>query len=203
MGLINAVFAPFIVCYLLMYSFFRYFEASLPQTYSVARIDLTDSFRIQEYHKNPSSIGSRQFTPLARWKFREFNELPHLFQQRLAQAHPLADQYINHYPKAKTVLLSRFVAFLAGSFAAVLILFSLIDPDAFLHFEITPGRTVLFYIGVFGTVLAVARGMLPDENRVVDPELLMREIVEHTHYMPAEWKDKLHSTEVSPSPGCG
>ncbi|GAA5982646.1 hypothetical protein JCM10908_006731 [Rhodotorula pacifica] len=175
MGLINAVFAPFIVCYLLMYSFFRYFE---------------------EYHKNPSSIGSRQFTPLARWKFREFNELPHHFQQRLAQAHPLADQYINHYPKAKTVLLSRFVAFLAGSFAAVLILFSLIDPDAFLHFEITPGRTVLFYIGVFGTILAVARGMLPDENRVVDPELLMREIVEHTHYMPAEWKDKLHSTEV-------
>ena len=151
----------------------------------------------QEYHKNPSSIGSRQFTPLARWKFREFNELPHHFQQRLAQAHPLADQYINHYPKAKTVLLSRFIAFLAGSFAAVLILFSLIDPDAFLHFEITPGRTVLFYIGIFGTILAVARGMLPDENRVVDPELLMREIIEHTHYMPAEWKDKLHSTEVS------
>ncbi|GAA6053888.1 hypothetical protein JCM3770_005318 [Rhodotorula araucariae] len=175
MGLINAVFAPFIVLYLLTYSFFRYFE---------------------EYHKNPSSIGSRQFTPLARWKFREFNELPHHFQQRLALAHPLADQYINHYPKAKTVLLSRFVAFLAGSFAAVLILFSLIDPDAFLHFEITPGRTVLFYIGVFGTVLAVARGMVPDENRVVDPEVLMRSIVEHTHYLPAEWKDKLHSSQV-------
>lgn len=154
------------------------------------------SLSIQEYHKNPSSIGSRQFTPLARWKFREFNELPHHFQHRLALAHPLADQYINHYPKAKTVLVSRFVAFLAGSFAAVLILFSLIDPDAFLHFEITPGRTVLFYIGVFGTVLAVARGMVPDENRVIDPEELMRGIVEHTHYLPAEWKDNLHSSKV-------
>ncbi|GAA6039812.1 hypothetical protein JCM8097_004231 [Rhodosporidiobolus ruineniae] len=175
MGLINAVFAPFIVLYLLMYSFFRYFE---------------------EYHKNPSSIGSRQFTPLARWKFREFNELPHLFQQRLRLAHPLSDSYVNQYPKAKTALLSRFVAFLAGSFAAVLILFSLIDPDAFLHFEITPGRTVLFYITLFGTVLAVARGMVPDENRVVDPEELMRGIIEHTHYLPIEWKDKLHSAEV-------
>ncbi|BGP20513.1 hypothetical protein JCM10213_007671 [Rhodosporidiobolus nylandii] len=175
MGIINAVFAPFIVLYLLMYSFFRYFE---------------------EYHKNPSSIGSRSFTPLARWKFREFNELPHLFQQRLRLAHPLADSYINRYPKAKTALLSRFVAFLCGSFAAVLILFSLIDPDAFLHFEITPGRTVLFYIGAFGAVLAVARGMVPDENRVVDPEELMRGIIEHTHYLPVEWKDKLHSTEV-------
>lgn len=28
MGLINALFAPFIVLYLLMYSFFRYFEVS-------------------------------------------------------------------------------------------------------------------------------------------------------------------------------
>lgn len=28
MAVINAVFAPFIVLYLLMYSFFRYFEAS-------------------------------------------------------------------------------------------------------------------------------------------------------------------------------
>ncbi|GAA5905963.1 hypothetical protein JCM5296_001302 [Sporobolomyces johnsonii] len=175
MGLINAVFAPFIVLYLLMYSFFRYFE---------------------EYHKNPSSIGSRQFTPLARWKFREFNELSHLFQQRLALAHPLADQYINQYPKAKTALISRFVAFLAGSFAAVLILFSLIDPDAFLHFEITPGRTVLFYIGVFGTVLAAARGMVPDENRVIDPEELMKGIIEHTHYVPVEWRGKLHSADV-------
>ncbi|GAA6017488.1 hypothetical protein JCM10207_008244 [Rhodosporidiobolus poonsookiae] len=175
MGVINAVFAPFIVLYLLMYSFFRYFE---------------------EYHKNPSSIGSRAFTQLARWKFREFNELPHLFQQRLRIAHPLSDAYINQFPKAKTALLSRFVAFVAGSFAAVLILFSLIDPDAFLHFEITPGRTVLFYIGITGTIVAVARGMVPDENRVVDPEELMRGIVEHTHYLPVEWKDKLHSAEV-------
>ncbi|SCZ97968.1 BZ3500_MvSof-1268-A1-R1_Chr3-3g06490 [Microbotryum saponariae] len=175
MGLINAVFAPFIVIYLLMYSFFRYFE---------------------EYHKNPSSIGSRQFTPLARWKFREFNELPHLFGQRLAQAHPLADSYINQYPKARTALISRFVAFLAGSFAAVLILFSLIDPDAFLHFEITPGRTVLFYIGVFGTILAVARGMVPDDHKIVDPAETMRELVQHTHYLPNEWKDNLHSSGV-------
>jgi autophagy-related protein 9 len=28
MGILNAVFAPFIILYLLMYSFFRYFEVS-------------------------------------------------------------------------------------------------------------------------------------------------------------------------------
>lgn len=29
MGILNAIFAPFIVLYLLMYSFFRYFEVSI------------------------------------------------------------------------------------------------------------------------------------------------------------------------------
>ena len=30
MGILNAIFAPFIVLYQLMYSFFRYFEVSAP-----------------------------------------------------------------------------------------------------------------------------------------------------------------------------
>lgn len=40
MGILNAVFAPFIVLYLLMYSFFRYFEASYGLA-SVLRLVLT------------------------------------------------------------------------------------------------------------------------------------------------------------------
>ncbi|KAG8899850.1 autophagy protein atg9 [Tulasnella sp. 403] len=175
MGVLNAIFAPFIVLYLLMYSFFRYFE---------------------EYHKNPSSIGGRQYTPYAEWKFREFNELPHLFRRRLNESYPVASEYIDQFPKEKVALVMRFVAFIAGSFAAVLALATVWDPDIFLNFEITPHRTVLFYLGLFGSVLAVARGMVPDAHRVFDPEILMREVISNTHYMPTEWKGQLHSQMV-------
>ncbi|EPQ57867.1 APG9-domain-containing protein [Gloeophyllum trabeum ATCC 11539] len=175
MGILNAVFAPFIVLYLLMYSFFRYFE---------------------EYHKNPSTIGGRRYTPFAEWKFREFNELPHIFQRRLDESYPVASMYIGQFPNEKIALIMRFVAFIAGSFAAVLILASVIDPDLFLGFEVTPHRTVLFYIGLFGSVLAVARGMIPAENFVFDPEALMTEVVQYTHYMPDHWKNQLHSKKV-------
>lgn len=87
---------------------------------------------------------------------------------------------------------------MAGSFAAVLLAASLIDPDLFLHFEITPHRTVLFYLGLFGGVLAVARGMIPEENLVFDPEASLREVVKWTHYLPGEWQGKMHSQAVSP-----
>ncbi|WRT66735.1 uncharacterized protein IL334_003698 [Kwoniella shivajii] len=175
MGVLNAIFAPFIVVYLVVYSFFRYFD---------------------EYHKNPSSIGSRQYTPYAQWKFREFNELPHLFERRLDRSYPIAKEFIDQFPKERTALIMRFVTFIAGSFAAVLLLASVIDPDLFLHFEITPHRTVLFYLGLFGGVLAVARGMVPEENMVFDPEERMKEVARWTHYLPSEWKGKLHSQMV-------
>ncbi|KAI6127755.1 putative transmembrane protein [Pisolithus croceorrhizus] len=175
MGILNAIFAPFIVLYMIMYSFFRYFE---------------------EYHKNPSSIGGRRYTPYAQWKFREFNELSHLFTRRLNESYPLASMYIGQFPNEKMTIILRFAAFIAGSFAAVLVLASVIDPDLVLHFEITPHRTVLFYLGVFGSILAALRAMIPEDNSVFDPELLMTEVIQYTHYMPDEWKGQLHSKRV-------
>ena len=105
MGMLNAIFAPFIVLYLLMYSFFRYFEVS-PYFFVLVR-QLIDF--LQEYHKNPSSIGGRQYTPYAQWKFREFNELPHVFRRRLDESYPVAGEYIDQFPKEKIALIMRLV----------------------------------------------------------------------------------------------
>ncbi|KAF9985052.1 autophagy protein atg9 [Mortierella antarctica] len=175
MGLATLLFSPLISIYLILYFFFRYFE---------------------EYHKNPSSIGTRQYTPIAKWKFKEFNELPHLFEGRINCSYPLAMKYINQFPKEKTILICRFVAFVSGSFAAVLALMTIFDQELLLGLEITSEKTVFFYLGVFGTIMAVSRGMIPDQTENFDPELLLRGVVEHTHYMPNEWRDKLHTDEV-------
>ena len=78
----------------------------------------------------------------------------------------------------------------------------MIDPDLLIHFEVTPHRTVFFYLTVFGSMLVVVRGMIPEETRVFDPELLMTELIQYTHYMPDEWKDQLHSKKVRHSLIC-
>ena len=174
-GVMNVLCAPFIIVYFMMLYFFRYFN---------------------EYQRNPSQLGSRQYTPLAEWKFREFNELWHLFQRRINMSYPFASRYIDQFPKDKTIQLSRFVAFVTGALASVLALASVIDPELFLAFEITPQRTVLFYLGVFGTVWAIARGAVPEENLVFDPEYALSNVTEYTHYLPSQWRDRLHSDEV-------
>ncbi|KAG6851302.1 hypothetical protein H0H93_011738 [Arthromyces matolae] len=120
----------------------------------------------------------------------------YLVMRRLDESYPVANIYIGQFPNEKVTLIMRFVAFIAGSFAAVLLLATVIAPDIFFEFEITPHRTAVFYLGVFTAGLAVARGMIPEDNKVFDPELLMMEVITYTHYMPDEWKDQLHSKQV-------
>jgi autophagy-related protein 9 len=174
-GTLNIFVAPFIVVYFLMHYFFQYFN---------------------EYQKNPAQIGSRQYNPLAEWKFREFNELWHLFQRRINMSYPFATRYINQFPKDKVVQTARFVSFVTGALASVLALASIIDPDMFLNFQITPDRTVLFYLGVFGTIWAITRGLLPEDNLVFDPAFSLEEVIDFTHYRPAHWEGRLHSDQV-------
>ena len=174
-GFISLVCAPFAVLYYMLFYFFRYFT---------------------EYQRNPSQIGSRQYTPYAEWKFREFNELQHLFERRLNMSYPFASRYIDQFPKDKTIQISGLIAFVTGALASVLAVASLIDPESFLAFEITPERTVLFYLTVFGSIWAVARGNVPEENVVFDPEYALSNVTEYTHYMPSHWKGKLHTNEI-------
>ena len=174
-GFMNVMCAPFIVIYCIVLYFFRYFN---------------------EYQKNPAQLGSRQYTPLAEWKFREFNELWHLFQRRINMSYPFASRYINQFPKDKTIQASRFVAFVTGALVSVLALATIIDPELFLGFEITHERTALFYLGLFGTIWAVARGAVPEENIVFDPEFALERVTEYTHYFPAHWRGRMHSDEV-------
>ncbi|KAK6528654.1 autophagy protein atg9, variant 2 [Orbilia ellipsospora] len=173
-GVFNLLFAPFIVAYLVIHYFFQYFN---------------------EYRANPSALGSRRYTPLAEWKFREFNELVHLFHRRMNISYPFAVKYLEQFPKEKFVQVAKFIAFVSGSFAALLAIASIFDTEL-LHFEITKDRTVLFYISLFGSITAVARGVIPEETDVFDPTYELSWVMYHTRYSPPEWKGRLHSDEV-------
>ncbi|KAJ3133290.1 autophagy protein atg9 [Geranomyces variabilis] len=168
-------FAPFILFYRLMHFFFRYTE---------------------EFHKNPSSLGTRQYSPLAYWKFREFNELPDLFQRRLNRSYRIANKYMNQFPNARVTTLARFISFITGAFLSVLIVATVLSEDLLHGFEITSGRSVFFYIGIFATSTAVLRGMVPDDNEVFEPALLLRNVVEEVRYFPDSWRGRMHSEAV-------
>ncbi|KAF2402268.1 APG9-domain-containing protein [Trichodelitschia bisporula] len=173
-GVFSIFFSPILAFYFFVIQFFTNFT---------------------EYQKNPSELGARSFSPLAEWKFREFNELYHIFRRRKTMAFPYANTYLDQFPKDKMDQASKFVAFISGALAAVLGVISLLDPELFLGFEIA-GKTVLFWLGVFGTVYMATRPASLHDEMVLDPEHHLKRVIECTHYYPESWQKRLHTDEV-------
>ncbi|CAM1503712.1 Fc.00g013030.m01.CDS01 [Cosmosporella sp. VM-42] len=174
-GFLNLIFAPVVLVYVVIVYFFTYYN---------------------EYQKDPKLAAARKYTSLAEWKFREFNELSHIFYERLHMSFPFATRYLDQFPKRMTEDIARSVAFMSGAITAILAVGSILDSELFLSFEITEGRTVLFYLGVFGGIWAMTRGMVSEETLVFNPEYALRNVIEYTHFMPDHWQGRLHSFEV-------
>lgn len=193
-AIINLILSPFIVIYFVLLYFFRYFN---------------------EYKSNPASIvGLRQYTPYAEWKLREFNELPHFFTKRLVMSMGPANTYIDQFPKGFLVVNAmKLVNFISGSILAVLVIMGILLEDeshSFWSFEITEGKSALFYILIFGTIWAItasSAGESPHDMSnqpsaaasptfVYDPEASLRYVAQFTHYLPASWNKKLHTIQV-------
>jgi autophagy-related protein 9 len=111
-------------------------------------------------------------------------------------AYPAANLYLQQFPKAKMEMLFSFVAFVTGAFCTVLIFITLIDSELFLNFEITPGRTALFYMTLLSGIYLGARGSSPQEDQVADPAYYIDTVIYHTRYEPASWHDRLHTDVV-------
>lgn len=111
-------------------------------------------------------------------------------------SYPFAKRYLDQFPSVMTERLARTVAFIAGALATVLAIATMVDPDLFLGFEITPDRTALFYLSILAGAWAFARGMVPEDNTVFNPEYALRQVIEYTHYEPDHWECRLHSYEI-------
>ena len=72
---------------------------------------------------------------------------------------------------------------------AVLLLASVIDWDLVVHLYITPQYNVLFFITVFTAILAVSRGLVPDEQQTFEPEVLLQGVVERMNRAQIEVAD--------------
>jgi len=173
-GIANLVLSPFIFCFMIIYFFFKHAHSM---------------------HKDPSSAGTRNWSQLARWRIREFNELEHFFDKRLNSSFKSANEYVLQFPSNEVAVVAKFAVFVAGSFASVLILLSLADETLLLYVEVY-GHNLLWYITVFGIITAAARPFVVDKHTVFDPEGVFAKVADSTHYYPRRWRRKVHTYDV-------
>ena len=69
----------------------------------------------------------------AKWLFREFNELPHFFEERLNLSYESADKYDKQFATPLLSIVARCVSYVTGGVVAVLAILALIDDNILLQ----------------------------------------------------------------------
>ncbi|CAA6653869.1 unnamed protein product [Spirodela intermedia] len=172
-GLLMFLISPFLVIFSLVYLCLRHAE---------------------QFYNHPSTASSRRWSNLSKWIFREFNEVDHLFRYRTNASLQHASGFLKQFPSPIISLVAKFISFVSGGFAAVLIIIAFLE-ESLLEGHIF-GRNLFWYAAVFGTVTAISRAAVSDEPHVIDPEGAMSLVVQHTHYMPKRWRGKENTYSV-------
>lgn len=166
-GIAMLLLSPFLVVFMLVYLFLRHAE---------------------QFYNHPSTASSRRWSNLSKWIFREFNEVDHLFKHRINSSVTHASDYLKQFPSPILSIIAKFVSFVSGGFAAILIIIAFLE-ESLLEGHIF-GRNLFWYGAVFGAITAISRAAVSDELLVLDPHGTMSLVVQHTHYMPKRWRGK-------------
>ena len=151
-----------------------------------------------DFRSSQQYLGPREWSNVARWTFREFNELPHFFERRLGPSYEAAEEYLSLFaPSSLLNSIGRVLVFLSGSLGAVCLALAAVNDAILLHVKLGHWN-LLWYVGILGVVYSVGKGTLPkntiaeryQRNLFAEMDTALQTISEHTHYYPEFWKKR-------------
>ena len=152
-----------------------------------------------EFRRSPSLLAARQWTPLARWRFREYSEEPHVLDARLRRAHGPARDYLAGFPAELSPPVARLTCLVVGGVVSLLLIGGLVYDEEFFLADLSPGRSVGWWFTVLGAVTVASRSFLTASDRDETPAQSLRRVSNHTHHEPAIWRDQPLSGETHAS----
>jgi len=159
MGIITFVLAPFIAVLMVMYMILKHAET---------------------FYNRPSYATQRRWSLAAYWKFREWNEMPHIFERRMKASYEFADRYVDHFHSELLSLVARFLTFVGGSFAGLCVVIIMINGS--LMSTSVYDRNLWWYLAICTATLAITRSVGQPPKYGVDPVECFKEVRKYTHF---------------------
>ena len=175
LGVVHMLLLPFMVIFMSIHFFFQ---------------------NAQSFHSSKTYLGPRQWSPLALWSFREFNELPHIFSERINKSYEPSNEYIQSFSNPYAAIIATFVVYLGGAGVAIILLISIFSEGALLYVSIFE-HNLLWHLGIFSAIYAGARSLIPDKTKIKEGSAeLLAHVSAFTHYYPPHWMNRCHTTIV-------
>ena len=153
-SVINFLFMPIIITFILFYKLFTYGE---------------------QFYSKPDLLASREFTKKILWKQRNYTELPHEFEKRNLLIKKLTKKYLNLFRYKFLEGIINFTIFVLSSIFITLLFLTILNDDILINLYIFKGKTVLWFLGISGSVIAILKNFTKKDN-TESPEVVLREL---------------------------
>jgi len=173
MSVVNLLLLPVIVIFVPIYTVFQYGE---------------------EIYKNPSTLSLREWSIASKWKYREYNELSHLFRERMRLAGHYAKQYLEQFPYGEIESFARLGSFLASSFVMFWLVITVFNDTILFGLEVTSTKTVFWWIGALSAAWAICNSIVSHKT-IYFPEYKLKKMEKWVHRIPEKYSKNPNSRE--------
>lgn len=172
-----------------------------PFTFTLIIVNYIITFTTDFYTKK-SYFGPKEWTLYATMVFREYNELPHIFNERIEKSHKYAKRYEQKFSAHMTNIIMKKAIFFFSTCLTLLIGLTFFDERLVMYIKFLD-RPLLWYVAVFTTSIVIARSMIVNPVYVDEPdaneesaEEIMSLMETFTHFFPNKWKGNTHTNIV-------
>ena len=153
----------------------------LPFTIIIVIIHYLVSFITDVYAKK-SYIGPKEWILYAKLLFRDYNELPHIFNDRITKSYKYASQYEQKFNSHMINIIMDKLIFFLGICLTLLVLLTLYDERIVMYVSMF-GRNLLWYIAIITSMISLARFVMVYPSEIEETsEEIMNNIIKYTHY---------------------
>lgn len=128
--------------------------------------------------------------------FREYNELPHIFNDRIEKSYKYADKYEKKFNNRMLNMVLEKIIFTFGSYLTLLVIVMFFDDRLLIYITLFK-RNLLWYVAVITSIITICRlMMIYPTNTIKSHDDIMKLMAQYTHYYPHEWSLKIDRNET-------
>jgi autophagy-related protein 9 len=145
----------------------------------------------------PGSLSLRRWTPQAKWLFREYNELPHVFSERIAKSYEYSNFYMNLFPGGLIQPFLKIISFLCGAALTIFFIIGLLtDSGYLLTIEIFGNKSLAWLMSLVGAVYGICKVSIVSDIQPYSADECLEEVEKHIHYDFRDKQNSAHSWEA-------
>ena len=141
---------------------------------------------ITDIYSKSINTTSKDWTIYSKYLFREYNELPHIINDRIEKSYMYVNMYQQKFQSRINDIILEKIIFILGTYLSILVLLMIYD-DRLVMFIKLFDRNLLWYLAIITSIITIIRLSLNKEKIKGSYNDILLNLYNNIHYYPDNW----------------